>query len=132
MASVWTEQIQRIFHLNILISVKHKLVQILCIFASIIMKQYSYGTKSIIFWLKIFLLMVLLGFTKVHFLPKQSYKYFSKEITVKFEIQGQKMESYFFNKESKVTVLVKFATCSITLKAHVDREYSTLPCTPLI
>jgi len=57
---------------------------------------------------------------------------FKKKVIVKFEIQGQKMESYFFNKESRVTVLFKFAKCSITLKAHVDREYSTLPCTPLI
>ena len=76
--------------------------------------------------------MVLLGFTKVHFLPKQAINIFKKKVIVKFEIQGKKMESYFFNKESKVTVLIKFATCSITLKAHVDRKYLTLPCTPLI
>ena len=52
MASVGTEQIQKIFNLNILLSVKHILVQILCQIASIMMKQYSNGIKSIISWLK--------------------------------------------------------------------------------
>ena len=49
MASVGTEQIQRIFQLNYLLSVKHIPVQILYQIASIMMKQYSNGTNQLIF-----------------------------------------------------------------------------------
>ena len=52
--------------------------------------------------------MVFLGFTKGHFMQKQSYKYLKKKVYVKFEIQPQKKESYFFFK---------------TLTTHVDRIY---------
>jgi len=63
MASVWTDQIQRIFQLNYLLSVKHIPVQILYQIASIIMKQYSNDTKSIISWLKMFFID---GFAELH------------------------------------------------------------------